>query len=236
MKRLLSMWENEFYTNPLLLICTIISFYISIRQGKKFQHLRFFSFYFGSYIILTLVVYIGIATLYHTAKYKLYLTVENCLDFTVSLIELLIFSYFLFFILKHSFIRKFIILFTSIIIFFFIYLLIVDFVNYHTLKSRTLQKLYITESLFLLFPCIGYCIELFRYPPVSNLLNEPSFWVITGIFFFIVCTLPTTILSIYLRNLNYAIYLHFYAITNVCYILLFIMICKAFLCKPTQVR
>lgn len=72
------------------------------------------------------------------------------------------------------------------------------------------------EGLLVVLPCLEYYYGLFRNPPANNLLNEPYFWVITGILLLFSCLIPLSLIGDFLvRHFPYtfdAIYwLNFFA-------------------------
>jgi hypothetical protein len=230
MEILLNLWKQSFYTDPILFISNIIILYISIKKKQNHFILKLFPIYLGSFLILSIIFYCGIVFLSKSNYYKIFLVVKHYTDFAVTLIELFVFGNLLLKVIKNWGIKNFI-TWGLIIIIIGEILLFTDSVTY-----QVLENLYIIEDLFLLIPCVVYFVELFRSPPILKLLDEPSFWVVTGLFFFVVFTLPVTLLSGYLKKLSYELYVHFYAIVYLSYILLFLMICKAYLCKPTRTR
>ena len=117
-------------------------------------------------------------------------------------------------------------------IFFFILMAITDKDFYVHITEATQATVYTVESLILLSLCSYYFIELFKRTPVISLKNEPVFWVSIGLFFFMSCTLPYSLLENTIRK-NYpdSFLATMYSIFHVFYALLFLMIIRAYLCK-----
>ena len=83
--------------------------------------------------------------------------------------------------------------------------------------------------------CIFYFNKLFKDSPKLNLKNEPSFWIITGVFFCSSITLPQYAINDYLRNnVNKIISNNIFASTNIAIIIMHILFIKAYLCKVHQ--
>ncbi len=61
---------------------------------------------------------------------------------------------------------------------------------------------YAIANLGLVFYCLMYYLNLFEQTPRCILLQEPSFWVITGIFFCMSTSIPINALHDYLRAEN----------------------------------
>lgn len=59
--------------------------------------------------------------------------------------------------------------------------------NYITLSSTL-------ESAILLIPSVLYFVELIKSPPTLQLNREPSFWISTGILFFVIIITPFTLI------------------------------------------
>jgi hypothetical protein len=56
--------------------------------------------------------------------------------------------------------------------------------------SEALSTISTIESIILIPICLYYFAELLRTPPVLVLANEPSFWIVTGILFLLICITP----------------------------------------------
>jgi hypothetical protein len=232
MDALLNAWRNSFYTEPLLFLVIVVAFVISVKKRRVLPILKFVPVYFAMFAVLFLLLFLGLAVLRGGRYYNMFLLVDKYAEFVLTVTELIVFSDILAKVIKHKLIKRLVRSGTVIMAVVFVVYLIVDIFNYNGPRSITNQRLYIIESLFFLSSCIVYMIELFRFPPYFKLVEQPSFWVVTGLFFFVVSTLPVTLLLNYLKQISYDLYAHFFSIIYLSYILLFIMICKAYLCKP----
>ena len=80
--------------------------------------------------------------------------------------------------------------------------------------------------------CIYYYYQLFRKPPILNLLKEPSFWIITGILFGMSTTIPIFLMGGYLyHNLPRNIFYSIATIAPFGYGIMHLFFIKAFLCS-----
>jgi hypothetical protein len=86
----------------------------------------------------------------------------------------------------------------------------------------------------LLIPCAFYYTEIFRLKPNLQLAQEPSFWVVTGLSFVLICTFPLSLCINYLYQTNKIVYSNLYSIFYIFYFLLFLMIIRGHLCKQTR--
>ena len=80
-----------------------------------------------------------------------------------------------------------------------------DLMLYRIIKTDTVTIVYTLESAILLIPSLFYYFQLFTKPPTINLIKESSFWVVTGIFFSMICSLPYCIIENYLRKINFEV-------------------------------
>jgi hypothetical protein len=155
-------------------------------------------------------------------------------DYFFTLIELLVFSHFFYLTLKTPRVKKTILITVGSFIPLFFYFLINDKSVFIEISESTQSTVYTIEALILVIPAFYYFIELFKHPPKAILTNEPSFWVSTGILFFLICTLPFSLIENKLTKIDLALAVRLYAIFFIFYIILFIMIIRAYLCKPTE--
>lgn len=83
--------------------------------------------------------------------------------------------------------------------------------------------------------CILYFNNLFKDNPKLNLKSEPSFWIVTGLFFYSAITLPEYAIYDYLRkNLDRLILNNIFAASNMAIIIMHILFINAYLCSIRQ--
>ena len=169
--------------------------------------------------------------LLHLSERYLHLIPHDVFRIT-NLISLLFhFSFLSLFILqflsarKERFYFKFIFTLFIITLLFFI---ILDIIHHYVIS-------FATANTGLLIFCIFYYNQLFRLPPTLNLLKEPSFWIITGVFFGMSSTIPVSFMGGYLyHNLPKNIYFSITTIVPFGYGMMHLFFIKAFLC-PVQI-
>ena len=105
----------------------------------------------------------------------------------------------------------------------------------HHLVVLSLTNLFTIQAVSLLIICISYYIKIFKDAPDLILLNEPSFWIITGLTFFMLSTLPFSLISPYLIR-NTVLYRNLFSIFFIFYCILFLMIIRAFLCRQVLAK
>jgi len=98
------------------------------------------------------------------------------------------------------------------------------------LTHPDLDDPYITapEAAFLVVPCLIYFYELFLTKNLHPLTAQPAFWVITGILFLNACDIPllltAKLMGSYFRDV--------FSLNYILYIILFLLLIRAFLCPP----
>lgn len=100
------------------------------------------------------------------------------------LFHFLFFSTFIFYQLRSKINQKIVLVLIAISLLGIFYLLITENTstfNYHAFAISSLSLVAIS---------VFYYIELFTYPPVLNLLKEPVFWLVTGVFVSMGLNLP----------------------------------------------
>ena len=88
------------------------------------------------------------------------------------------------------------------------------------------------EFLLLLVPCFAYYFQLFSITTSEDLLKKPSFWIVTGIFFYSAISIPYYLIGNFLQVNKY----HFTTqLTTFMFYIPFsfnlLFLTKAFLCK-----
>ena len=85
--------------------------------------------------------------------------------------------------------------------------------------------------------CIFYFYELFKAAPKLNLKNHPSFWIVTGLFFYSCISFPEYAVDNYLRTrLPREISRNLFSSTNIAIIIMHLLFIKAYLCSIRQPR
>jgi len=234
MKEIYQHWKDCFFTETLLVGVLVTALIISIRDRKKHLSLRFFPFYFSCLLIVFLSLYVNMYSkeviTYSLTKFNFH----HYIDYFSTLIELLIFVHFFTQVIEDRLFKKILIAITALFILYYFIELYFDKRFSRSISETTQSRVYTIESLILLIPCFAYFYELFKKPPILNLRQEPAFWTISGLSFFITCTLPYSLLENYLRNNYLYLMTTLYSVFYIFYILLLLMIIKAYSCSPKK--
>jgi len=174
------------YKNPLLLLnllVRLISFSIAItfifKSGKP-SYLT--NFYIYPTIAFLLLLNKSIA--YYSSQYQAIMT--NDIIQILDNLSFIIHFFILGTLLKNNInsnkglfeVLFYIMLITILILFFS-----------KDLKQKNGIAYGVTNTFLIVF-CIIYFFQLFRTPPLINLTQEPSFWIINGVFFGMITTIP----------------------------------------------
>lgn len=143
----------------------------------------------------------------------------NFVAIIMMIIYLLSYHFSLFSRIYASRINNFLLIFHFIFLGLFIYRVIIEWVNKKIFFSIFLFELAILISILiynysektdlisfsyanfaLIILCLFYYNYLFKNPPTLNLLKEPSFWVITGVFFCMILHTPISAIFIYIKQ------------------------------------
>lgn len=233
MIELANKWARSFYTESVLLIVLLISLLVALRNRKRHTILSNVEFYITGLLFVYLSSYLeffGIKEqeLPYKISYSFYL------DYLFTLLEFVIFFDFFTTILKTQKVTKLFIIIKGLFIAYFFVELFFDYQFPQKVSEYTQARVYTVEAIILLIPCILYFVEIFRTLPYLKLTDQPSFWITTGLFFFLICTLPYSLLENYLRKYYHDIMMQLYSIFYLFYILFFVMIIRAYLCKPVK--
>jgi len=90
---------------------------------------------------------------------------------------------------------------------------------------------YSISCLLIVFFCIYYFLELFRSPKFVNLINEPPFWICSGLLFYYCCSFPLFGLITFLSTVPRSLINNFYILVNVMNVLLYTSFIIAFVCR-----
>jgi hypothetical protein len=86
----------------------------------------------------------------------------------------------------------------------------------------------VSESIFLVPPCLVYFYELFSTVNLRPLKNQPAFWVVTGMLFLNASIIPLYLTVEYLGNYT----MQSYTLNYILYSIFFILLIRAYLCPP----
>lgn len=234
MQRLIEIWQQQYYIPLLEDFIITIALIVSLKNRKKFKLLKYFPVYAATLLLTSITLIISHISKDLKFHPKFFRGLADYVDHLFTLLELIIFSHLYYQIINNRIIKKSIIVINILFLFFFIFMTIEDDEFFQEISLNTKSIVYTLEAIILLFLCSYYFYELFKKLPVLNLKNEPVFWVSTGLMFFMACTLPYSFLENYIRKNFPQFTFSSYAIFYIFYTLFFIMIIRAYLCKPEK--
>ena len=201
---------------------TVAAFVVSMIYRKGDKRLRYITYY----IIIALIndsicVYSELFVINTRLKRRI-------LSIAVSiflLIEITIFFIYLYNNISNKKMKNITIILLS---FFFIF-------SYLAIGNSTFYYMSISwadalESLCLIIPCLFYFFELFKFPEIAFKKKE-SFWVITGILFYMSASIPIFLLSDYIKKNIPAYFDIIFSLNYILYSILFLLFIKAYLCR-----
>ena len=144
--------------------------------------------------------------------------------FIYMYIEYYIYSYLLSKFIKSKLIKK---ILRLSLIFMFALGVFLWFTNLNMIKVISIFSA--TESVLLLLPSFYYFYEILYGPPVLQLNEEPSFWIVTGIIFLFICLFPVYLGLGILNRID-----SIQTIDYIGYILIILLFLKGISCKASQ--
>ena len=234
MNEVIKDWERNFYTELIVFIFLFITLYIALKKRNLFPQLKLLPIYLISFILLHLEKYLWSIFFQDRYEFNTYHRIDILSNYVVSLIELFVFLYYFHFIIQTKKLKFALGLIGLIIGMFFLLRLFLLLLFTNSLTVTPLHNFYVIESLVLLFCCICYFVELFKSPPVLKLTDTFNFWVSSGLLFYLFGTFPITLITNYFFSTSTLLYGNLFTIINIFYILMFLMIVRAYLCKQVK--
>ena len=234
MEKTIELWAKTYYTNLLWYVSMLIAVIAGIKYYRKERTYLFFLTYATS----GLVIFLGLDIL----RYELYfqgrrnsLLLETC-NILFAIIETTAFNMFFYkvnFKFHKLIITAYLVLFYILSVIFFIKIIDPEF-SKSQITSFSFQ-ITVIEFFQLLFLTLIYFYQLFTGEPVmvKPLNKTPSFWITTGLFFYIVVSLPFLLIGYKLFYYDHSLYYLISSIHFISIIFLFLCLAKAFSCKTT---
>ena len=216
--------SQYFFSDWIMILITIIAFIVSIKHWNENRELNLITYYIGASVAIDLLcIYFE---LFIIGKFW----ILSILIIIFIIVEITIFFIYLSRAINST---KLKIVIKAIYISFFIlvsYLVSIRPIIFNNLVSG----IAVIESFCLVFPCLFYFYELFTSRHIV-LENQPSFWVVTGIFFYNSCSIPIFLLTDYLNHkliIDNSVVL---ALNYILYSILFLLFIKAYLCRKKAI-
>ena len=231
MKILWNLLLQTFFSPLIATLVALLGFIISLkRKNKRF---KYFPFYFGLYFLVNVLWHIG--PILSNPYNKINRSIADYLDHFFTFLEFFIFLNYMNENTQNNFIRKsykYLMLIFSLT---FFYATIRDIIIYKQMTRETRNVVYTIEAILLIVPGTFFLKKYFEDGSKISIMKDPDFWIITGILFTMICTLPYSFLENYISHQYHNLLSATYSIFYVFYILLFLMIIKGMLCKPVKI-
>jgi hypothetical protein len=227
---LMNYYGESLFTPLIAIILAFIGIVVIEKNKNKFSFSLLFQIYLSCYL-LNMIIYslFPFSEIYR--KYIISKNYETFVDLSFTIVEFFVFTLFFRRVLKQSLNRILIISVEITFSLLTIIIVLTSVIQYGFLTLATLQSIFSFQASLLLIPCVVYFITIFKSPPIIKLSNEPEFWIVCGLSFFLICTMPFSLFINYINSKNYNLYNYLYSIFYIFYSLLFVMITRAFLCK-----
>jgi hypothetical protein len=146
-----------------------------------------------------------------------------------TVFETLAFSYFLFLIIRSRQIKKISFLLLALFLLFFIQSSLKDGLQH------TNDLAVVFESIIIVILCLTFFRELFTRSEPIDLLKEPSFWLVTGIFFYLTVIFPLFLADSYLKSHGLIkVAQGLYSINNFALCVTYLLFIKGFTCRTRK--
>jgi hypothetical protein len=201
-EKMFAQWQKVYYGDPFMFVCELTAIVLGIIYQRKNRIGQFFILYTVFDIsVLILDEYIANFSNFTRIENSFFIYISNSLVFVF---ELLVYFFFFQKTIQNSLIKKIMpVLGLIFIALTSIYLL--HTIIYRELKMGFIDMNYlgVIEFFFLIVPCIFYFAELFTKQSEKKLLQRPSFWIATGIFFYSFISIPFFFINDYLATSKY---------------------------------
>lgn len=224
METLFKKWHSTFYAWPVTFFVTlffVILFFIPNKRSRNIPLL--IKLYLLAYLITFIII--DAAVIIRNQSDYFAIAIRHYTDYVFTIIEFILITYY-FYIHNNKPKQK-----KALIYLIAIFLLPAFILSFQLPNGLAVVRLYTIQVFLLLIPSFFYFKELFRDPAV-DIANSPTFWISTGITFFLLCTMIFSIIEAFLLNNKPHILAKLYPLYYVFYMLMFSLFFKAYLCKP----
>ena len=216
----------------LMFIAELTALIIGIWYARKDNSWLFFIAYIIFDFCILLADWYLIADI--KISYKIKFDFRNLTNTLIAFVELLVYYSYFGKILDGNKIKKCLIFLITIYSLTIIFFIATKFDFLTTNYGYVADIIGATEFVFLLVPCVYYFLQLLKANSTLRLTERPSFWIVTGIFFYALISIPNYLLHRHFINIHYEIrYLFVAVLYYFPFTANFIFLIKAFLCKKT---
>jgi hypothetical protein len=234
MQRIIDIWLEVYFTEPILLILLLLTLIVFVVRRRSLPAFRWLPFYIALFLLVFLGDYAYNILVYPNEQER-FQKYQRELNFYTTVLELLVFVSLIDSSLRIPALKRTLRLLTVISLLTFLGIYIFTHVNRGYISYSDLNTIYIIELATLLCSSVFFFIQLFREPPVANLRALPEFWIAIGLSFYCLCTLPLTIANSYFFTSSRGlIYVNLFSIIYVFYIILFSLIIRSMVCQRPE--
>jgi hypothetical protein len=187
------------------------------------------------YAISCLILFIGtpVQRIFFPTQGRLSTVIDECANTVFAISELCVFVIFFFQIITSRNSKRLLLLLSGVCLISIVFFG-AQVYNIETTRSEIMTAsviVNIVEFAVFLVGILTYFVELFTRPPTRDLGRSPDFWISSGLFIYILASLPLLLFGEYIwierRSLYFLLFsLHFLSLS-----LLLLTISKAFLCQ-----
>lgn len=227
----LNLIEKYYYTEIIVFLTSFFLLSIIIRyfSKKKFANL------FLTYALGCILLFAGLSfkLIFIPMNDRLSTVIIECANTIFAIIELGVFLTFFFQIIYSQTAKKLLLLFSIgfIVSVIFFFATALDIGNNNTEIRKASLTVNILEFSIFLVAILFYYIELFTKPPTLDLARSPAFWISSGLFIYILASLPFLLIAEYLWVQNKQLFYLIFSLHYLSLSLLLLTISKAFLCE-----
>lgn len=230
--KLLQHFQDTYYTEVLMLCVELTALICGLIYIRKYLLGRYFIFYIA--VDLSILLFCWYLILKPGVDTKLTSRIVNTCNVIISLTEL--FVYFLFFrlLLSNERIKK-IISILVIVYTFLVILYLITMFDFITNRLRYVTYLLgVLEFLILIPLCFAFYHQILKTESKLKLFERPSFWIVTGVFFYALISIPYYLLEPSINEYGHqSKYILNALLFHLPFTFHFAFLTKAFLCKKT---
>lgn len=224
--------DKYYYGEWLLAIVEIVVLLLIIRNKPGGFHVINALFIF--YISVDLVLLLTMCFLPYTnfMTWPVYMKAQNIINTCITFIELSTYYFYFLILLGRKYLSSLVWLYSIFCIIMIIYLS----TNFSFLTNRlryVSNLISVTEFIFILPYCFIYFKKILKESSDLTVFSRPSFWIITGIFFFSLVSIPYYLMNVYFSNKAQLTRIFVFWFYFIPFIVNILFIGKAVLCKKS---
>jgi hypothetical protein len=222
-------FQNSLYTH-LILYCTLAIALIVTHKSRRSKIRMYFLVYLWSMVLVEIIAAWGSTT--PTFDRFSMPIISHSVNIIFSIIEFITLGLFFKATLNNKLTTityKTVVCLQISAFLVFLYMATGDFSDMFYIRFGNI--FYSIELFLLASLCINYLIKFFKSSEDTNLKSIPNFWIVTGLFFYSIMSIPFCLISTEVVSIDKLLFTYLIAVHFIFLSLFFISITKAFLCK-----